>query len=205
MISSSHTPLPDNTWHSQQTNIHAPGGVWTHDLSRRAAADRGFESHRGACIFVCCECRVLSGRGLCDELITRPEESYRLCCVVVCDLETSRMGAPYVDDISRLRVNEVADRTGFWFCQVVLWLVLFTVKRHFILMRWKNGVKHSLFEQCDGCAWSWSGIHSILMQVQVPDRVWVCCFNIVKCHHLMMLIKRRHASQTWLGYCDETF
>jgi len=48
---------------------------------------------------------VLSGRGLCDELITRPEESYRLCCVVVCDLETSRMGAPYIYDISRLRVN----------------------------------------------------------------------------------------------------
>ena len=50
----------------------------------------------GAWIFVCCECRVLSGRGLCDELITRPEESYRLCCVVECDLETSRMGAPYI-------------------------------------------------------------------------------------------------------------
>jgi len=33
---------------------------------------------------------VLSGRGLCDELITRPEESYRLCCVVVCDLENSQ-------------------------------------------------------------------------------------------------------------------
>jgi len=29
----------------------------------------------------------LSGRGLCDELITRPEESYRLWCVIVCDLE----------------------------------------------------------------------------------------------------------------------
>jgi len=51
----------------------------------------------------------LSGRGLCDELITRPEESYRLCCVFVCDLETSRTGAPYIHiyiyDISRLRVN----------------------------------------------------------------------------------------------------
>jgi len=34
---------------------------------------------------------VLSGRGLCDELITRPEESYRLWLVVVCDQETSRM------------------------------------------------------------------------------------------------------------------
>ena len=49
----------------------------------------------GAWMFVCCECRVLSGRGLCDELITRPEEFYRLWCVVVCDLETSRMGPPY--------------------------------------------------------------------------------------------------------------
>ena len=59
----------------------------------------------GAWIFVCCECSVLSGRGLCDELITRPEESYRLCCVVVCDLETSRIGAPYIYDISNLRVK----------------------------------------------------------------------------------------------------
>ena len=42
----------------------------------------------GAWMFVCC---VLSGRGLCDELITLSEESYRLWCVVVCDLETSRM------------------------------------------------------------------------------------------------------------------
>jgi hypothetical protein len=32
---------------------------------------------------VCCECCVLSGRGLCDRLITRPEESYRLWRVVV--------------------------------------------------------------------------------------------------------------------------
>ena len=38
---------------------------------------------------VCCECCVLSGRGLCDQLIPRPEESYRLWCVVVCDLKTS--------------------------------------------------------------------------------------------------------------------
>ena len=32
----------------------------------------------GAWMFVCCECCVLSGRGLCDELITSTEESYRL-------------------------------------------------------------------------------------------------------------------------------
>jgi len=40
-------------------------------------------------MFVCCECCVLSGRGLCDGLIIRPEESYRLWRVVECDQETS--------------------------------------------------------------------------------------------------------------------
>ena len=58
---------------------------------------------------------MLSGRGLCDELITRPEESYPLWCVVVCDLETSRMGAPYtyiyiyIYGISSLRVKYSED------------------------------------------------------------------------------------------------
>jgi len=33
---------------------------------------------------------VLSGRGLCDGLITLPEESYQLWRVVVCDQETSK-------------------------------------------------------------------------------------------------------------------
>jgi hypothetical protein len=42
-------------------------------------------------MFVCCECCVLSGRGLCDELITRPQESYQLRCFVECHLGTPRM------------------------------------------------------------------------------------------------------------------
>ena len=40
VISSSQRSLPDSTRHSQQTNIHAPGGIRTHDLSRRVAACR---------------------------------------------------------------------------------------------------------------------------------------------------------------------
>ena len=40
---------------------------------------------------VCCECFVLSDRGLCDELITRPEESYGCLSVsvVCCQAEVS--------------------------------------------------------------------------------------------------------------------
>jgi hypothetical protein len=38
---------------------------------------------------VCRECCVLSGRVLCNELIIHTEQSYRLCFVIVCDLETS--------------------------------------------------------------------------------------------------------------------
>jgi len=57
--------------------------VWGVGLRQPACWHRGFES--------VVECCVLSGRGLCDELITRLEESYRLWCVIVCDLETSRI------------------------------------------------------------------------------------------------------------------
>jgi len=58
----------------------------------RSAATRllrlWFRIPLGAWMSVCCECCVLSARGLCDELIAHPEESYRPWCVV-CDLETS--------------------------------------------------------------------------------------------------------------------
>jgi len=72
---------------------------WPRGLRRRSTAARLLRSWvripPGAWMFVCCECSVLSGRGLCDELITRPEESCRLWRVVVCDLETSRMRRPW--------------------------------------------------------------------------------------------------------------
>jgi hypothetical protein len=43
---------------------------------------------------VSCECCVLSGKGLCDELVPRPEESYRVCGVSkVCDREASKTEA----------------------------------------------------------------------------------------------------------------
>ena len=67
---------------------------WPRGLRRRSTAARlrrlWVRIPLGAWTFVCCEYCVLSGRGLCDELITRPEESYRLWCVVLCDLETSK-------------------------------------------------------------------------------------------------------------------
>jgi len=65
---------------------------WTRDLRRRSAAARllrlWVRIPPGGMDVVCCECCVLSGRGLCDGLITYPEDCYRMWCVV-CDLETS--------------------------------------------------------------------------------------------------------------------
>ena len=66
---------------------------WPRRLRRRSTTARllrsWFRIPLGAWMFVCCECCVLSSRGLCDGLITRPGESYRLWRVVVCDKETS--------------------------------------------------------------------------------------------------------------------
>jgi len=46
-------------------------------------------------MYVCCECCVFSSRDLCDKLIIYREKSYRLWCVVACDLETSWMRRPW--------------------------------------------------------------------------------------------------------------
>jgi hypothetical protein len=43
---------------------------------------------------VCCGCCVLSGRGLCEGLISHPEDSYCVVCLAVCDIETLLMRRP---------------------------------------------------------------------------------------------------------------
>jgi len=72
--------------------------TYTGGLRRRSATARPLRLWirilPGAWMSVCCECCVLSGRGLCGRLITGPEESYRLRCVVVYDVETSRKSRP---------------------------------------------------------------------------------------------------------------
>jgi hypothetical protein len=56
-------------------------------MATRSKATRllglGVRIQPGACISVCCECCVLSGRGLCDGIITLPEEFYPVYCVLM--------------------------------------------------------------------------------------------------------------------------
>ena len=80
----------------QRLQKHFPDrSHWPRGLRHRSTAGRLFwlwiRIPPEAWMFVCCECCALSGRGLCDGLISRLEESYRLWCVVLCDLETSWM------------------------------------------------------------------------------------------------------------------
>jgi hypothetical protein len=68
-------------------NLFNSPSQWPRDLRRGSAAVRLLRSRvrvpPGALISVSFECCVLSGRGLCVGLITRPEESYRVWCVWV--------------------------------------------------------------------------------------------------------------------------
>src|SRR5215471_16447553 len=92
--------LTTHDTHNRQISMPPVGFEPKISAGERPAAARLLRSWvripPGAWIFVCCECRVLSGRGLCDELISRPEESYRLCCVVVRDSRRSRTPARYI-------------------------------------------------------------------------------------------------------------
>jgi hypothetical protein len=72
---------------------------WPRSLRRGSAAVRLLGSRVRiplvAWMSVSCEYCVLSGRGLCVGLITRPEESYRLWCVSECDREAWIMRRPW--------------------------------------------------------------------------------------------------------------
>jgi hypothetical protein len=74
---------------------HQGWSQWLRGLRHRSAAVRLLRLWAriplGAWMSFSCECCVLSSRGLCGELITRPEESYRQWCVFECDLEISWM------------------------------------------------------------------------------------------------------------------
>jgi hypothetical protein len=80
-------------------DYHPCRSQWPRGLRLRSSASRllrlWFRIPPGAWMFVRCDCCVLSGRGLCGELITHPDDSYRLWCVDVCDLETSWIRRPW--------------------------------------------------------------------------------------------------------------
>ena len=87
-------------WLELLLHIQRPSrSQWPRGLRRRSAAPHllrlWVRIPPGEWLFVLCECCVLTRRGLCDELISRPEESCRLWCVVLCDLETSIMRRPW--------------------------------------------------------------------------------------------------------------
>jgi len=106
---------------------------WPRDVRRRSAAARLLRSWDwippGAWMFVCCECFVLSGRGLCDELIIRPEESYRLWCVIVCDLETSRMRSPW-PALGRSATGKKNNNS--WFLRRKIWKKIWYILSQYI-------------------------------------------------------------------------
>jgi hypothetical protein len=85
---------------------------WPRVLRRRITAARllglWVRIPPGTWMFVYCECCVMSGRGLCYELITRPGDSYRLWCVIVCDLEISRMRNHTQSIAIELKIGDVS-------------------------------------------------------------------------------------------------
>jgi hypothetical protein len=73
------------TYYLRFSDIRLCRSWWPCGLRRGSAAARllGLRARipRGAWMSVSFECCVLSGRGLCDRPITRPEKSYRVWCV----------------------------------------------------------------------------------------------------------------------------
>jgi hypothetical protein len=112
--------------------------------------------------FVLCEWSVLSGRGLCNGLITRPEESYRMWCVIMHDLETSRMRRPWIALGCCFKEDEFSAETRIWLDNpgFVLrqgkYILVYSKKFWQVSGPTKPSIRWTLFSrgQLDG-AWSW--------------------------------------------------
>ena len=88
--------LTTGTWNPEILNSKwQRRSPWPHSLRLRSAAPRMLRLWvripPGAWMFVWYESCVLSCRGICDELITHPEQAYLLWCVVVYELECWRI------------------------------------------------------------------------------------------------------------------
>jgi len=99
---------------------------------------------------------VLSGRGLSEELIICPEESYRLWRVTVCDLETSWMRRPWPTGgllcqkqtpevpISRSHQSQFIQK--FWICSLCMSLELTGFKCFTCAVQQPMSRPHTLLE-----------------------------------------------------------
>jgi hypothetical protein len=118
----------------------------------------GSNSTGGMDVLSVCECCVLSDKGLCDGLITRPEESYLLWCVVVCDLETLWMRRPWPTwGLSRQKQT-----------YILMW---------FLADRIDRSIVHTVCSSFKTCAGHISGVH-VQKQGRAPDFQNPFSFNI---------------------------
>ena len=96
---------------------------------------------------------MLSGRSLCAKLISRPEESYQLWCVV-CDLEISCMRMPWPN-------GAVAPKTNI--CFIVSFSFLFSVS--FIGYVDRRVVRYLIADSL--CSGGWRELLGMIMSVAV--------------------------------------
>ena len=89
MTNPSQRPLPDNTQHSQQTNIRAAGGNRTHDLSRRAAEDLRLRPHGHW------DRQSLDNKTLKTDVL-----SYRICCSLTLTRRPNSSGYDAVSQVT---------------------------------------------------------------------------------------------------------
>ena len=156
----------------------------------------------------CCEFCVLSGRGLCEELITRPGESYRLWCIVACDLETWRMRSTWSAlDRSATKTNvvlsDLRDGRGVechftsysrlhknWFSP------FYRVRPHCsycLILAWMHSVTCGQLAACGGS----TRIHGCVVEKCEPNKVGFSGL-INRCYLAMCSeILRRQQSVTW--------
>ena len=122
---------------------HDSRSQWPRGLRLPSAAARLLELWvripPGSWMSLCCECCVLSGRGLCDGLIPHPEESYRLWCFRY-NREDSIMRRPWP---TRGCWTTKKQKTTIWITQITFRLFILKVKMSSVSVFWARKPYHT--------------------------------------------------------------
>jgi hypothetical protein len=170
-------------------------------LRRRSAAARLLRSWvripPGVWMYVCC---VLSGRGLCDELITHPEESYRPLCIIVCDIETSRMRRPW-PALGRRATAKKKEKNMYYVINLLVFNKLKIIQNTYIFYEAKPCGKNLTFMwPCLGLGLVTGTFVMFRTYTFAPDRLKERLLLQEDCIHTLMCLLHCKVALNWVKF-----
>jgi hypothetical protein len=159
----------------------------------RSVAGIAGRNRQGAWMSVSCDCCVLPGRGLCDGLITRPEEFYQVCVIECIRCNNDPLHLQWVLTkrslwIKDIRTSMISCRTSFSVPEC--WLLIISSETTINGSIWGAYI-FPLLTQHKICLTPWVSQHLRDRCMIYHSLLWLRCYSTEKTYNV------RNDSEEW--------